>query len=359
MVDGPLRGGRARRRRRRGRPDGRRSPRPTCRARRARSPTARCRSSAASRSRQEHPAHRFLRRIVVREQQFGDARPPRARARASARGDAAAASAEAVGCARIGPLTMTTGHGSRPASTIRPPSAWSAIDDRRRPGHRRPAARGCPARSALAELRRRAHLRRQVEPHLSRRLRRRRGRPAPPAARAHPSHRARHGPRVPRAQPRSMAPPCPVPRVLHLGDADGAARRAVLRDGARRRPRLPQRSCPPGYADTPDAARGDRRARSSTTLAALHTVDPAERRARGLRPPGRLHGAPAAPLVEAVGGARRRTSCRRSTRLRDDLVRDAAATARSARSSTATTGSTTRSCIRRRPARSSPCSTGR
>ena len=34
---------------------------------------ARCRSSAASPSREEHQAHRFLRRIIVREQQFGDA----------------------------------------------------------------------------------------------------------------------------------------------------------------------------------------------------------------------------------------------------------------------------------------------
>ena len=56
--------------RRAGRPRWRRR---TSRARRARSRTARCRSSAASPSPQEHPAHRFLRRIVVREQQFGDA----------------------------------------------------------------------------------------------------------------------------------------------------------------------------------------------------------------------------------------------------------------------------------------------
>ena len=43
------------------------------RAPRARSRTARCRSSAGIAFTAEHPAHRFLRRIVVREQQFGDA----------------------------------------------------------------------------------------------------------------------------------------------------------------------------------------------------------------------------------------------------------------------------------------------
>ena len=51
-------------------------------------------------------------------------------------------------------------------------------------------------------------------------------------------------------------------------------------------------------------------------LAALHTVDPGGRRPGGVRPAGRLHGAPAAALVEAVGGVegRRAAGARRAAR---------------------------------------------
>ena len=60
---------------------------------------------------------------------------------------------------------------------------------------------------------------------------------------------------------------------------------------------------PAGYAERPS----ERRAIGDAlvdVLADLHAVDPARGRAGRVRPAGRLHGAPAAPLGEAVGGAR-------------------------------------------------------
>ena len=56
----------------------------------------------------------------------------------------------------------------------------------------------------------------------------------------------------------------PVPRVLHLGGADGPLGVELLRDGARGRPRLPQRAAA-GLRGRARAARGDRRRRSSTS----------------------------------------------------------------------------------------------
>ena len=84
---------------------------------------------------QEHPAHRFLRRIVVREQQFGDADPPRARAAAVPSRSAAVASRCDDARDRL----------QRPDR-----AAPRADHDRRRPGGRRPAARRRAARPALA-----------------------------------------------------------------------------------------------------------------------------------------------------------------------------------------------------------------
>ena len=96
----------------------------------------------------------------------------------------------------------------------------------------------------------------------------------------------------------------PVPRTLHLGDAESAlgapfyvmerVRRAYLpqRDprGVRRRTRGPAR----------DRGRAGRRAREPAHRR------PGDHRPGRVRPAGRLHGAPAAPLVEAVGGDARR-----------------------------------------------------
>ena len=115
--------------------------------------------------------------------------------------------------------------------------------------------------------------------------------------------------------------------------------------------------CPPGTPTRPK-----RRAAIGEALVDV-LAEPAHRRpgrrgARGLRPAGGLHGAPAAALVEAVGGLQgaRAPGARRAARR---ARAHAAAAARAKRSSTATTGSTTRCCTRRRRAASWPCSTGR
>ena len=82
---------------------------------------------------EEHPAHRFLRRIVVREQQFGDAAPSRARDRPHAspardRRPSHAASPVATPPRRRSPERSPPWARPRPrASTTRPPSASSSI----------------------------------------------------------------------------------------------------------------------------------------------------------------------------------------------------------------------------------------
>ena len=144
---------------------------------------------------EEHPAHR-LRRIIVREQQFGDAahraragpapRRPRGRTRPARRPTRALRhrSADEDVPLSTGFNDPTAQRLERIATGAEPD--WSA---RSRGGH---------ARSALGRVRRRPDLRRQVQPHLPRRVGRRRADPAPPAAGAHPADRPRHGARVPR-----------------------------------------------------------------------------------------------------------------------------------------------------------------
>ena len=245
----------------------RRSPRRTCRARPGRWPTARCRSSGASRCTAEHPAHRFLRRIVVREQQFGDAaHHERALGRALARRRRPRARRLTRGAHAMTPTTAT-GFNDPTAQRL------EAIATGAEPEVVGPAARGRPARPTVAALRRRAHLGRQVQPHLPRRLRRRRGRPAPPAARTHPADRARHGPRAPRAE-RAGGHGRP-------GAARAAPSAAPTASSGRRSTSWSASSgtsaatrCPPGYADAPEgrAAIGEALV---DVLAELHTVDPA------------------------------------------------------------------------------------
>ncbi len=140
----------------------------------------------------------------------------------------------------------------------------------------------------------------------------------------------------------------PVPRVLHLGDADGPLG-APFYVMERVVGHVCRNALPPGYADTPEqrAAIGDALV---DVLAELHTRRSGGRRPGRLRPAGRLHGAPAAALVAAVGRARRRRSCRRSTSCATSSCARAPSSA-PRRSSTATTGSTTRSCTRREPGR--------
>ena len=139
----------------------------------------------------------------------------------------------------------------------------------------------------------------------------------------------------------------PVPRTLYLGDADGPLG-APFYVMERVLGHICRNELPPGYADTPAQRRAIGEALVDT-LAALHTVDPAAVGLGGVRTARRLHGAPAAPLVEAVGGDEDRRAAGPRRAARRPRARPARHSART-RSSTATTGSTTRSCTRRSPA---------
>ena len=83
------------------------------------------------------------------------------------------------------------------------------------------------------------------------------------------------------------------------------ARRAVLRDGARRSATSAATRCPTGYADDAARAARDRRGARRRARRAAHRR-PGGGRAGRVRPAGGLHGAPAAALVAAVGGVARR-----------------------------------------------------
>ena len=148
----------------------------------------------------------------------------------------------------------------------------------------------------------------------------------------------------------------PVPRMLHLGDADSALG-APFYVMERVVGHICRNALPPGYADTPD----DRRAIGEAlvdVLASLHTVDPA---AVGLAEFGRPAGFMERQLRRwsKQWEASRTEALPALDALRDALVRIAPASSACTPSSTATTGSTTPSCIRRGRAGSSRCSTGR
>ena len=169
---------------------------------------------------EEHQAHRFLRRIIVREQQFGDAAHHEREL------------GRALAVAAMERRMTETGFNDPTAQRL------ERISTGADPDVVGPLLADVLHDPRWLRLRRRADLRRQVEPDLPRRLRRRRAHPAPAAARPHPAHRARHGPRVPRAhrarrhrRPRAADPV-----------SGRRARRAVLRDGARARAHLPQRA---------------------------------------------------------------------------------------------------------------------
>ena len=138
----------------------------------------------------------------------------------------------------------------------------------------------------------------------------------------------------------------PVPRTLHLGRR--SCWRAVLRDGARGRAHLPQRAARRLRRGAGGAARDRRSARRRARRAAHRR--PGRRRAGRVRPPGGLHGAPAAALVAAVGGVAGRGRCRRWTRCATSWSARCRRSA-STRSCTATSGSTTPSCTPTRPGR--------
>ena len=78
------------------------------------------------------------------------------------------------------------------------------------------------------------------------------------------------------------------------------ARGAVLRHGARASGASAATRCPRGTPTRPKGARPS--ARRSSTCSPSCTPSTRRRGARGLRPAGGLHGAPAAALVQAVGG---------------------------------------------------------
>ena len=92
----------------------------------------------------------------------------------------------------------------------------------------------------------------------------------------------------------------PVPRTLHIGDADSPLG-APFYVMERVLGHICRNALPPGYADAPRQREADRPRAGRRARRAAHRSTP-RRRPGGVRPPGGLHGAPAAPLVEAVGG---------------------------------------------------------
>ena len=111
----------------------------------------------------------------------------------------------------------------------------------------------------------------------------------------------------------------PVPPVARLLRRPGGQRRAVLRDGLRRRSRRPRPGDRPRRRSTPDGAR------QRQPLARRHDGGdprrrPRRRRARRPRPPRGLHRPPAQALVRPVGPAARPASCRSSTEVHDALA---------------------------------------
>ena len=134
----------------------------------------------------------------------------------------------------------------------------------------------------------------------------------------------------------------PVPRALHLGDADsplGAPFYVMERVVGH----ICRNSLPAGYAETPEqrAAIGEGLV---DVLADLHTIDPAE---VGLAEFGRPAGFMERQLrrwSKQWEAHRRSPSCRRSTRCATSSCARCPSS-RGPRSCTATTGSTTRSCI--------------
>ena len=244
---------------------------------------------------EEHPAHRFLRRIVVRERQFGDAAHHeralgrRARRRRRPRGGELMSAATAGGfddptAQRLEPITT----GAEPrvvgpllADALHDPR-WLACDVALISGGKSNLTYRVACDAGEVVLRR---------PPL--------GHVLPTAhdmVREHRVLQALEGTAV------------PVPRVLHLGRRRRAAGRRLLRDGARGRPRVPQRAAA-GLRRRSRGAGGDRGG------ARRRPRRPARRRpGRGrpgrLRPAGRLRRAPAAPLVAAVGGLQDRRAAR-------------------------------------------------
>ena len=243
----------------------------------------------------EHPAHRYLRRIVVRERQFGDAaHHERALGRALA----------AVAVPEAGELMSAATAGFDDPDRAAP----GADHDRRRAAASsvRCSRTRCTTRAgstcdvALISGGK-SNLTYRVACDAGEVVLRR-----PPLGHVLPT--AHDMVREHRVLQALEGTAVPVPRVLHLGRRRRAAGRRLLRDGARARPRLPQRAAA-GLRRRARGAGGDRRgARRRPRRPARRR--PCRGRPRRLRPAGRLRRAPAAPLVAAVGGLQDRRAAR-------------------------------------------------
>ena len=110
-----------------------------------------------------------------------------------------------------------------------------------------------------------ADRRRPLQPDLPRHRRRRAPlRAAPPAARPRAGQRPRHGPRAPHHRRPAGRTAVPVAPALGLLRRRRGQRRAVLRDGLRRRPRRPRPRRRPSACSTPDGPAQRQPSRSST-----------------------------------------------------------------------------------------------
>ena len=106
----------------------------------------------------------------------------------------------------------------------------------------------------------------------------------------------------------------PVPRVLHLGGADGPLGAPFYVMERVRRPRLPQRAARPATPTRRRTARAIGEALVDVLADAAHRRPGARSGSSDFGRPAGLHGAPAAALVEAVGGLEGARPARRSTR---------------------------------------------
>ena len=307
---------------------------------------------------EEHPAHRFLRRIVVREQQFGDAaHHERELGRMLAAQAPAGRRRRRSACRE--PLTGDPDDAVAETGFNDPTAQRLERDHhRRRPGDRRAAAGRRPARPALADAAtsRSSPAASRTSPTASPRdageviLRR------PPLGHILPT--AHDMAREYRVLSALDGTAVPVPRTLHLGDADSALGAPFY---------VMERVV--GHICRNALPAGLRRRRPSSARAigeALVDVlaEPAHRRpGRGrpgrVRPAGRASWSASCAAGRSSGRRRGATTCRRSTRCATTSCATLPDAARRRDRRTATTGSTTRSCTPRGPAGSSRCSTGR
>ena len=255
---------------------------------------------------EEHPAHRFLRRIIVREQQFGDAihhERELGRAR-SAAGEPRSSSAVGDAC-DLPPRSSD--------STMRPPSGWSGSRPAPTPEIVGPMladilhdARWLACDVALISGGK-SNLTYRVACDAGEVILRR-----PPLGHILPT--AHDMGREYRVMTALADTAVPVPRTFHLGDADsplGAPFYVMERVVGH----ICRNALPPGTPRRPTIAVGYRRDPGRRSGRPAHDR-PRRGRPGRVRPPGGVHGAAAAAVVPAVGGIedRRLAGARRSAR---------------------------------------------